>query len=940
MSSQRSGFSKSKKGIDSRCIIVENVISGSFNGVPADRILTADDAENSLTGGGISSTTNLTVVNLNATNGTFEQVRINDSGTGTGNIANTDANEFVISSNAVGGMTIFSDDASFGAMYFGDTADNDIGRIIYDHLTNQLNLYANNTNILSITGSDVNITGGLDVTGTITGTFALTYPLLASPTGTPAAPAYSFSGDSNTGMYRPSDNTVALSTNGTMAIQASTALGTVDIDSLDLKMNNGKAVLLEATASGGYIEGSVYDATNYFAIYGTAYGGTKVTPTAVTNGRLQMELTGYGYDGSSAVQGAYIDFLTNGNWSGTAHGSELDFYATGTGAGQTPFNIVQMKGSTSNAQMLVGTNTASEPPLSWQIDTQSGFNNDGSGVATIVRKSIFANTSYLSSDTQMTFKGTNVGAAGAPPAPSIGFSRPNLITALSYTGFSGTSDTVANSRISVHIDGANSDRAGYIVGYFSKNGIHMKTNGSRSNAALYSFTSDISTGMNYPSDFTIGFLIQSDTKLTINTTETKITGNLTVTGTISGSVSSFPLLATPTGTPAAPAYSFSADTNTGMYSPSDNTIAFSNNGTQELIMDSSNNIVVGSTRTTGLGKLHVSNGSLGVISVNVLADDFIVENTGNSGISVVAGDNSISSLYFGTASNTNRLSISYDDSSMESIISTTTMNFIQNVFTIGNFSPGSVSPGGGLSAPQMQYNYASTTPGDLVVSLQGYGGSTVQAAPRITYSRSGQTASIANTPSGYLLGSNDYYGVGDAQVSFLGTASAKIECYVDATTASNKVPGNLIFSTQSTATPGVLQIATVINSSQQFLTASGSVTSPGIAFTSDINTGIFRSSDNTMAFSINGSQALRINNLQTIELNTDNRGTATLVAGTVTVNTGSVLASSYIFVSRNTPGGTEGHLSAPVASIVANTSFVINSSSAADTSTVNWFLMN
>lgn len=67
---------------------------------------------------------------------------------------------------------------------------------------------------------------------------------------------------------------------------------------------------------------------------------------------------------------------------------------------------------------------------------------------------------------------------------------------------------------------------------------------------------------------------------------------------------------------------------------------------------------------------------------------------------------------------------------------------------------------------------------------------------------------------------------------------------------------------------------------------------------------------------------------------------AAMVAGTVTVATTAVTASSRIFLTVNTPGGTQGVLSAPTASIVAGTSFVINSSNAADTSTVNWWIVN
>lgn len=65
-----------------------------------------------------------------------------------------------------------------------------------------------------------------------------------------------------------------------------------------------------------------------------------------------------------------------------------------------------------------------------------------------------------------------------------------------------------------------------------------------------------------------------------------------------------------------------------------------------------------------------------------------------------------------------------------------------------------------------------------------------------------------------------------------------------------------------------------------------------------------------------------------------------MTAGSVTISTTAVTASSKIFLTANTPGGTQGELSAPTASIVAGTSFVINSSSNTDTSTVNWWIVN
>lgn len=76
-------------------------------------------------------------------------------------------------------------------------------------------------------------------------------------------------------------------------------------------------------------------------------------------------------------------------------------------------------------------------------------------------------------------------------------------------------------------------------------------------------------------------------------------------------------------------------------------------------------------------------------------------------------------------------------------------------------------------------------------------------------------------------------------------------------------------------------------------------------------------------------------------------GTTTLVSGTKTVNTTAVTASSLIFVVYDTPSGTlASGLSAPTASIVAGTSFVINSLTTSgtvntsDNSTVRYWIIN
>ena len=66
-------------------------------------------------------------------------------------------------------------------------------------------------------------------------------------------------------------------------------------------------------------------------------------------------------------------------------------------------------------------------------------------------------------------------------------------------------------------------------------------------------------------------------------------------------------------------------------------------------------------------------------------------------------------------------------------------------------------------------------------------------------------------------------------------------------------------------------------------------------------------------------------------------GSSTLAAGTVTVSNTLVTSSSLILLSVSVVGGTQGILSYTK---VAGTSFTINSSSATDTSTVSWVIIN
>ncbi len=110
-------------------------------------------------------------------------------------------------------------------------------------------------------------------------------------------------------------------------------------------------------------------------------------------------------------------------------------------------------------------------------------------------------------------------------------------------------------------------------------------------------------------------------------------------------------------------------------------------------------------------------------------------------------------------------------------------------------------------------------------------------------------------------------------------------------------------------------------------------------------------------FTCAGGYVVAPGGIQVVQLNPDglfiqagsNRGagTATLSSGTVTVSNTTIQAGDRIMLSLNTPSGTTGiHYSAPVGSIITNTSFVINSISVAgsvvttDNSTVDWLIVH
>jgi lysophospholipase L1-like esterase len=134
------------------------------------------------------------------------------------------------------------------------------------------------------------------------------------------------------------------------------------------------------------------------------------------------------------------------------------------------------------------------------------------------------------------------------------------------------------------------------------------------------------------------------------------------------------------------------------------------------------------------------------------------------------------------------------------------------------------------------------------------------------------------------------------------------------------------------------QLITAYTSASTVNTFQGHIAFPMLMF-GDSSANFTTSSGVSLNFGTDSVTSLRIGvgNVRYVKIATNTtyyQGNATLVAGSVTVANTNVQAGSKILVTQVTPGGTPGALY--VGTITAGTSFVINSTSALDTSVVRW----
>jgi hypothetical protein len=240
------------------------------------------------------------------------------------------------------------------------------------------------------------------------------------------------------------------------------------------------------------------------------------------------------------------------------------------------------------------------------------------------------------------------------------------ITSLVDTSVAGTTNVSADSNVTLTTTTGASNQARQAILLFSGARTAIRTVTAPAQSKIYTVINATTGGFAVQlvgAGPTTGLTIPNGASATVawNGSDfievgTSSIGNLTVNGTLTVTgVSIFSA-----GSAAAPAITTTGDTNTGIFFPAADTIAFAEGGVEAARFDSSGNLGIGTTSPSG--RLHVANTGTAGTTADNLAVYFSSTNR-NSNVYILAKNTDGSNLNFGDGDSSTVGRISYDHAS-------------------------------------------------------------------------------------------------------------------------------------------------------------------------------------------------------------------------------------------------------------------------------------
>jgi len=700
--------------------------------------------------------------------------------------------------------------------------------------------------------------------------------------GTATDPTLGFVDDPDTGIYSPAANTIGFTTNGAQR-------AFINNDGMTIQDSNQyKMRLYNDVNAGGvgieFSDNSAFTQKGFFNFYhsdtispGSAYGATFRFETTEPDLAVIIQGAGDYFVGTNKVHREGNNILSP---AGSAATPSYSFLAdTDTGMFQSATNELAFSTAgtermflNSNGDLVLGTSVTSGARLTI---------GDASATAyTTTNESRFAGAKISVQNTDNTLN-TIAGmtlTTGSTQGGQIELSA--IRTSVAYqsdfiiktrTGAStwkelasfNQGNAIFREKIIVEgsggtIGGSNFDN-GWIKTGTSSNGLTMDDN------ELYSFGSDFIIGTD---DAAYRILFRPAAVDVMNISNTEV--NMSVPLDMNGNNILNTSFQFGDGTSAAPSITFSADTDTGFYRATTNTVGITAGGTATVHVDGQ-----GVTALNTTGSSYGSADNLSAFDVQTpnngsatwLLTHHNDDSTWRSGIQSLNGGNNLR-IYTGGGSFlewSTRLRTSQDGTAASPVYSfindTDTGMYRFGSNTIGFSAAGVLRATLDNSSLTMQNgNVIRTEAGTVTAPGYSFAGDTntgfyLGAADSITASAGGVSTFTANTSGLFVSNNKSLFlpGTGSA-------ASPDLRFNGDDDTGIySSLVDTLEFTTGGVRRVKLDSTGLELNSGVFKTSSSGSASAPSYTFSSDTNTGIYTSAQGNINFSSDGNQSANIN---------------------------------------------------------------------------------